>query len=99
MNHYGIKDPYGKSNQYYVDHYLCLWEVTGREIIGHWEWNDLVANEQWYHEIILPAFREHSRRTISRSLEEETLGLSAAMNELSCMFLLLGILYTAQLTE
>jgi hypothetical protein len=29
MNLYKIKDPYGKSNQYYADHYLCLWEVTG----------------------------------------------------------------------
>jgi len=92
MDHYGIKNPYKKLNQYYKDHYLCLWEVTGREIIGHWEWADLVANEQWYHEIILPAFREHTK---SRSLEEETPGLSAAMNKLSCMFLLSGILYTA----
>jgi hypothetical protein len=23
-DHYGVKDPYGKSNQYYIDHYLCL---------------------------------------------------------------------------
>ncbi len=95
MDHYGVKDPYGNPNQYYIDHYLCLWEVTGREIVGRWEWTDLVANERWYHEIILPTFRE---RTISRPLEEETLGLSAAMNQLSCMFLL-GILYMAQLTE
>jgi hypothetical protein len=84
MDHYGVKDPYGKSNQYYIDHYLCLWEVTGREIIGHWEWADLVAKEQWYNEIILPAFREHM---ISRPLEEETSDLLAAMNQLSCMFL------------
>jgi hypothetical protein len=95
MDHYGINDPYEESNQYYIDHYLCLWEVTRREIIGHWEWTDLVANEQWYHEIILPAFKEH---TISRPLEEETLGLSAAINKLSCMFLL-RILYTVWLTE
>jgi hypothetical protein len=43
MDHYGITDPYGKSNQYYTDHYVCLWEVTEREIIGHWPWDDLVA--------------------------------------------------------
>jgi hypothetical protein len=91
MDHYGVKDLYGKSNQYYIDHYLCLWEVTGREIIGHWEWADLVVNEQWYNEIILPAFRE---RMISQPLEEETSGLWAAMNQLSCMFFL-GILYMA----
>lgn len=24
MDHYGIQDPYGKSNQYYIDHYVCL---------------------------------------------------------------------------
>lgn len=95
MDHYGVKDLYGKSNRYYTDHYLCLWEVTGHEIIGHCEWTDLVANEQWYHEIILPAFRAHIRaRTISQPLEEETLGLLAAMNRLSRM-LLLGILNMA----
>lgn len=86
MNNYGIPDPYRRSDEYYIDHYVCVWEVTEQEIIGHWEWNDLVANKQWYHDIILPAFREHSRRTISRSPEEETLGLSSAMGGLSCMF-------------
>jgi hypothetical protein len=90
MDHYGIPDPYGRSNQYYMDHYLCLWEVTEREIVGHWQWNDLIANEQWYHEIILPAFQEHGRKMVPRSLEEETLSLSAVMNELSCMYLILG---------
>ncbi|KAH8797576.1 hypothetical protein F5882DRAFT_287173, partial [Hyaloscypha sp. PMI_1271] len=24
MDHYGVKDPYRKSNQYYIDHYLYL---------------------------------------------------------------------------
>jgi hypothetical protein len=46
MDHYGVTSPYRKSNQYYIDHYLCLWEVTGREIIGHWKWADLVANDR-----------------------------------------------------
>ena len=31
MDHYRVKDPYGKSNIYYIDHYLCLWELTGGE--------------------------------------------------------------------
>ncbi|KAH9203381.1 hypothetical protein DL95DRAFT_439524 [Leptodontidium sp. 2 PMI_412] len=70
MDHYGVKDPYGKSNQYYIHHY----------IIGHWEWNDLAPNENWYNDIILPAFRENAT---SRPLEEETSGLLAAMNQLS----------------
>jgi hypothetical protein len=99
MDHYGIPDPYGRSNQYYMDHYLCLWEVTEREIVGHWQWNDLRANEQWYHEIILPAFQEHGRKMVSRRLEEETLGLSAIMNGLSCTYLILGKSRTAQLTR
>lgn len=37
--------------------------VYGRsqdEIIGHWKWADLVANEQCYNKIILPAFRERT---------------------------------------
>jgi len=80
MNHYGIEDPYGKSNQYYIDHYVCLWEVPEQEIIGHWEWNDLAPNANWYNDIILPAFRENAT---SRRLEEETSGLLAAMNQLS----------------
>jgi hypothetical protein len=84
MDHYGVKGPYGLSNQYHRDHYLCLWEVTRREVIGHWEWADLVTKEQWYNEIILPAFRKCTR---SRPLEEETSALSAGMNQLSCMFL------------
>ncbi|CZS92402.1 uncharacterized protein RAG0_02844 [Rhynchosporium agropyri] len=51
-----------------------------QEIIGHWEWNDLAPNANWYNDIILPAFRENAT---SRSLEEETSGLLAAMNQLS----------------
>ncbi|KAI9774396.1 MAG: hypothetical protein M1840_004290 [Geoglossum simile] len=99
MDHYGIPDPYGRSNRYYRDHYLCLWEVTEREIIGHWQWDDLVANKQWYYEIVLPAFREHGRKTASRSADEETLVLSAAMNELSCMFLISRKLPSSQITR
>lgn len=85
MVHYGVKDPYGKSNQYYIHHYVCLWEVPEQEIIGHWEWNDLAPNENWYNDIILPAFRENAT---SRHLEKETSSLLAAMNQLSCAFLL-----------
>lgn len=94
MEHYRITDSYKKSNQYYKDHYLCVWEVTEREIIGHRDCSDLVTNEQWSDEIILATFREHER-TISRSLEEQTLGMLAAINGLSCTFLILGKLCTA----
>jgi hypothetical protein len=95
MDYYGVENPYGKV-EYYTDHYLCLWEVTGGEVIGHWEWTDLVANERWYHEIILPAFREH---TIPRTLAEDTLDLSALMNQLSSMFLGNIVHCIASLTE
>ncbi|KAH8797855.1 hypothetical protein F5884DRAFT_905854 [Xylogone sp. PMI_703] len=67
MDHYGVEDPDGKSNQYYIDHYLCLWKVTGREIVGHWEWTDLVTNERWYPEIILHCIqRAHDIPTCER---------------------------------
>lgn len=56
MEYYHIADPYRKSNEYYQDHYVCLWEVTDKEIVGHWDWEDLVRNENWYEEIVMPAF-------------------------------------------
>ncbi len=34
MGYYGVDDPYGYTNQYYTNHYLCLWEVTEPEIIS-----------------------------------------------------------------
>ena len=45
MDHYNILDPYGKSNQYYANHYVCLWKVTEREVVGRWQWDDLFTNE------------------------------------------------------
>lgn len=58
MEHYGIGDPYDNKYQYYRDHYICLWQVSGREIVGHWDWDELAANGNWYEEIVMPAFRE-----------------------------------------
>lgn len=55
MGYYQIQDPYRNSNAYYVNHYVCLWQVTKAEIVGHWEWNKLENNKNWYREIILPA--------------------------------------------
>ena len=95
IDHYRVKDLYGKSNQYYIHHYICLWEVPEQEIIGHWEWNDLAPNENQYNDIILPAFREN---TTSRPLEEETSGLLAVINQFSYAFLL-RILHRTQLIE
>jgi hypothetical protein len=61
MEHYGIQDPYSKGNRYYIDHYVCLWEVTEEEIVGHYEWEELAKRANWYEEIIMPAFREFRR--------------------------------------
>lgn len=67
MDHYGIQDPYGKSKQYYIDHYVCLWEVTESEVVGHWEWEDLAEKASWYEGLIKPAFMEHERRSLFSS--------------------------------
>lgn len=48
MRHYGVPDPYGRANEYYKNHYICLWEVTEEEDVGNWEWDDLVKTDRWY---------------------------------------------------
>ncbi|EFR05163.1 hypothetical protein MGYG_08176 [Nannizzia gypsea CBS 118893] len=62
MRCYGIPDPYHRNHEYYKDHYLCLWEVTAPEVIGCWEWHELVRNSHWYEEIVIPKTEEHGRR-------------------------------------
>ncbi|KAI1115832.1 hypothetical protein F5Y14DRAFT_105174 [Nemania sp. NC0429] len=72
MDYYGIRDPYGMGYKYYYDEYLCLWQVTEAEVIGHWEWADLNAyGADWYRNIILPAFRDFT------ATADSTLGLFA----------------------
>ncbi|KAJ2998950.1 hypothetical protein NUW58_g154 [Xylaria curta] len=56
MQHYGIQDPYNKHGEYYVHEYLCLWQVTTAEIIGHWKWSDLAEDKNWYRNIILRVY-------------------------------------------
>jgi hypothetical protein len=86
MNHYNIPNPYGEHGQYCVDHYICLWQVTEREIIGHWEWDELVASGNWYQDIVMPAFRDFVRRSAEK---EKSSDLSVIMDRLCCKFLLL----------
>lgn len=86
MDYYEVQDPYGMSNQYYKDHFLCIWEVLEDEIVGHWKWKDLDENPQWYEEIIMPAFKAHEERMKMKSLDDEILGLSSAMSKTSRMF-------------
>ncbi len=54
MDYYNIQDPYGKSNAYYTDRFVCLWQVTEPEIVGHWKWSGLVENPDWDH-LYLPS--------------------------------------------
>lgn len=56
MDYYRIQDPYGRNNEYYIDHYVCLWEVTAEEVVGTWDWDELASEENWYDGIIVPAF-------------------------------------------
>lgn len=66
MRFYGVPDPYGKSNEYYKNHHVCLWEVTEEEVVGHWAWEDLLEVDHWYEKVILPAFKRHNDNYLSR---------------------------------
>ncbi|RDH26519.1 hypothetical protein BDQ94DRAFT_164417 [Aspergillus welwitschiae] len=48
MRYYGVPDPYGRANNYYKNHYICLWE--------------LLKADCWYEQVILPASKEHNDR-------------------------------------
>lgn len=71
MESYDILDPYGRGNQYYENHHVCLWEVTEAEIVGHWEWNTLEQDKNWYENIIMPEFRSFTG-TASRPRSAES---------------------------
>ena len=57
MREYGVQNPYGED--YYTDHYLCLWEITPEEVIGTWSCNYLRQVDGWYENIIMQEFRKH----------------------------------------
>ncbi|GAB7325653.1 hypothetical protein MBLNU13_g09631t1 [Cladosporium sp. NU13] len=57
MEEYGVKNPYRED--YYTDHYICLWEVTPEEVVDTWSCNCLRQVDGWYENIIIPAFRKH----------------------------------------
>ena len=61
MEQYGVENPYREN--YYTDHYICLWEVTPAEVVGTWSCNFLRRVDGWYENIIMPEFRKH-RETI-----------------------------------
>lgn len=60
MRYYEICDPYNKANEYYKSEYICLWEVTKEEVVGHWGQEDLLETDRWYEKVILPAFKRHN---------------------------------------
>ncbi|KAF2806328.1 uncharacterized protein BDZ99DRAFT_523786 [Mytilinidion resinicola] len=80
MEHYDISNPYGKKDQYCIDHYVCLWQVTEDEIISHWKWDELAASENWYEDIVMPAFQNFSQSSIPKAEDSD---LSKIMDRLS----------------
>ncbi|KAI1409585.1 hypothetical protein F5Y13DRAFT_181886 [Hypoxylon sp. FL1857] len=71
--HYNIPDPYKKGNEYYRNHYVCLWQVTEAEIVGQWEWDDLANNENWYQEI-MHAFRAFTSSASNTGSSDSSVG-------------------------
>lgn len=63
MEHYSITDPYCQGNRYYINHYVCVWEVTPDEIVDHWDWDELSDSVNWYEDIIMPEFNRFRRET------------------------------------
>jgi hypothetical protein len=84
MEYYGISNPYGERDRYCVDHYICLWQVTEEEIIGHWNWDELVKPVNWYQEIVQPAFQDSNRSSIPVLADSY---MSLLMNRLCRKFL------------
>jgi len=77
MEVYGVKDPYPYSTKnYFLDHYLCLWEVTPAEVVGIWSWGELRGNKGWYENIIMPAFQRH-RTAGQRAMQTATRDVDA----------------------
>ncbi|UPK91146.1 hypothetical protein LCI18_002081 [Fusarium solani-melongenae] len=71
MRFYEIQqDPYRYPSEEHNDHYVCLWRVEKEEIVGHWRWDDLSQDPDWYNTEILPAF-QHFRQERRRREQEE----------------------------
>lgn len=47
MKNYDVADPYNRDYEYYKNEYLCLWEVTEPDIVGHYNWDILTTNKNW----------------------------------------------------
>ena len=81
MDHYYMFDPYRKAHKFHKDHYVCLWQVTANEVVGHWRWNDLIPHKNWYQTLVLPAFRHFRKKMVASSPQDHLFGLEAALNQ------------------
>lgn len=72
MRYYGIQqDPYGYPSEEHDNHYVCLWRVEKEEIVGHWLWDDLCRDPDWYNTQILPAFQQFRQERRRREQVEQ----------------------------
>ena len=84
MDYYNVPNPYGAKGKYCQNHFLCLWQVTEHEVIGHWDWNELVKSEDWYGQIVMPAFRAFRKFRDTRLDEDAEPDISVLFEQLSC---------------
>ncbi|EUC27046.1 hypothetical protein COCCADRAFT_42101 [Bipolaris zeicola 26-R-13] len=59
---------YNKGMEHYIDHYVCLREVTAEKIVSHYNWEELVKTKDWFDDIITPAFHKLSKGKRSKSI-------------------------------
>lgn len=85
LRYYEVPDPYRREYLYYKDEYLCLWEITPDEVVGHWDWDNLIENEHWYEEEILPAFENHDEEFQRRNQSEAIFDVSTLQTALPNM--------------
>lgn len=77
MKYYRASRPSARpSDAWYGEQYLCLWQVGWDEVVGTWMWNYLCDDENWYENIVYPAFLEHDR--VARETREPERELESA---------------------
>jgi hypothetical protein len=86
MRHYNVLDPYDRDYAYYDDEYLHLWEVTPEEIVGHWDWDELSQNPEWYEEVVLPAFRRHDEEFLEGMAVQDGFDMTSMQDALPGKF-------------
>lgn len=77
MEAYNVRPPY--NDDYWSNHYLCLFEVTPSEVVGTWEWASLREDPDWFRNTIMPAVeafrltgeRHFAQRAQNRALQQQ----------------------------